>query len=75
MNNIMQLMNMMKGSSNPMAMMQQMAGQNPMMKMAMEMTNGKSEDQIKQVVQNLANQKGIDMNQLQQVASQFNIKL
>lgn len=75
MNNIMQMMQMLQGASNPSAMMQQMAGQNPMMKMAMEMANGKSPDQIKQVVQNIASQKGIDMGQLQQMAQQFNIKL
>ena len=75
MNNIFQLMQMMQGSSNPMQMMQQMAGQNPMFKMAMQMGGNNNPDQLKQIVNNIAKQKGIDSAQLQKMAEQFNIKL
>lgn len=61
--NIGQLFQMMQGSGNPMQMMQSMMGQNPNMKRAMEMANGKNPDQLKQVCQNLCKQQGIDFDE------------
>ena len=53
--------------------MNQMAQQNPQAFQKMqEMTTGKSEDEMRQVAMNLAQQKGIDIRQF---ASQFGIKL
>ena len=71
----------MKMMGNPMGMlmqqlqgrMNQMAQQNPQAFQKMqEMTSGKSEDEMRQVAMNLAQQKGIDIRQF---ASQFGIKL
>ncbi len=53
--------------------MNQMAQQNPQAFQKMqEMTNGKSEADLKQTCMNLAKQRGIDINQF---AGQFGIKL
>lgn len=77
MNNPMQLMqmfNQLKNSNNPMGMMSQMFGNNPMFNMAMQMTQGKSPQEIQQVIGNVCQQKGIDQNQLKQMAEQMGIK-
>lgn len=53
--------------------MQEMMKQNPQAyQRAMEMTNGKSETEMKQTAMNLASQKGID---LKSFASTFGIQL
>ena len=53
--------------------MNQMAQQNPQAFQKMkEMTDGKSEADMKQIAINLAKQRGVDINQF---ASQFGIKL
>ena len=44
---MMQMFNQIKGSNNPMGMMQQMFGNNPMFGRAMEMAQGKSPEQLK----------------------------
>ena len=48
---------------------------NPLFKRAMEMGQGKSEIELRQTVLNLAKQKGIAIDQLQQFVSQFGLKL
>lgn len=75
MNNPMQLFQMFMGSPNPMGMMQQMFGGNPMFQQAMQMAQGKSPEQMQEVIQNVAKQKNMDTNQLKQMASQFGIKM
>lgn len=50
------------GGGNPQQMMQQMFGNNPMMKRAMEMSQGKSPDQLKDVCKNLCEQQGINFD-------------
>lgn len=75
MNNPMQLFQMFMGSPNPMGMMQQMFGGNPMFQQAMQMAQGKSPEQMQEVIQNVAKQKNIDTNQLKQMASQFRLKM
>ena len=72
---MMQLFNQIKGSYIPMGMMQQMFGNNPMFGRAMEMAQGKSPEQLKETVMNLAKQRGIDPQQAQQMLSQFGIKI
>lgn len=53
--------------------MNQMAQQNPQAFQKMkEMTDGKSEADMKQIAMNLAKQRGVDINQF---ANQFGIKL
>ena len=41
----------------------------------MEMAKGKSPDELKETVMNLAQQRGIDPQQAQQLLSQFGIKI
>lgn len=75
MNNPLQLFQMLSGSGNPMQMMMGMLGNNPMLNQAYQMINGKSPEQIRTVINNVANQKGISKQQLQQMASQFGVSL
>lgn len=45
------------------------------MERAMEMTNGKSEEEIKQIVMNLSKQVGVDLDGLLNMAKGMGIKL
>lgn len=75
MNNPMQMfMNMIQSGGNPMQLMN-MFGNNPMMGQAQKMLQGKSPQEMQQTIINIAKQKGIDENQLKQMANQFGIKL
>lgn len=69
---IMQIIKVYKGGGNPLALMAQMANTNPEMAQAMQMVDGKSPQQIKQMVQNMANEQGIDLKQL---AQQYGLQL
>lgn len=46
-------------------MVNSMFKNHPMYKRALEMTNGKSEEEIKQVINNLCQQRGININEAQ----------
>nr|DAG38544.1 MAG TPA: SurA N-terminal domain [Caudoviricetes sp.] len=58
-----------------MGIMQQFAGQNPLMSRAMQMGQGKSPEQMQTLVRNLAKQKGMNDEQLNQFLSQFGLRL
>lgn len=58
-----------------MGLMQQFAGQNPLMSRAMQMGKGKSPEQMQTLVRNLAKQKGMNDEQLNQFLSQFGLRL
>nr|DAU60621.1 MAG TPA: SurA N-terminal domain [Caudoviricetes sp.] len=73
--NPMQIMAMLQNSGNPMQMLTQMAQQNPMMERAMQMGKGKNEVQLKETVRNLAKQRGMSDEQLQQMLSNFGLTL
>ena len=73
--NPMQIMAMLQNSGNPMQMLTQMARQNPMMGRAMQMGKGKHEVQLKETVRNLAKQRGMSDEQLQQMLSNFGLTL
>lgn len=73
--NPMQLLGMIQQSNNPMAMIQQMAGQNPLMGRALQMGQGKSVEELQWIAKNLAKQRGMDSNQLNQFLSSFGLKL
>ena len=73
--NPMQIMAMLQNSGNPMQMLTQMAQQNPMMGCAMQMGKGKNEVQLKETVRNLAKQRGMSDEQLQQMLSNFGLTL
>ena len=55
-----------------MALMQQMAGQNPQLAQAMRMIHGKNPQQLRQMAINMAKEKGVTV---QQVAQQYGLKL
>ena len=70
-----QLMGMLQNSNNPMAVMQNMFGNDPIMQRAMQMAQGKSPEQLQQTVRNLAQQRGMRTDQLNQFLSQYGLKL
>lgn len=61
--NPMQLAQMLQQSNNPMGLLSMMAGSNPMLHRALEMGQGKSPEQLRAVAENLARQRGVDLNQ------------
>ena len=71
-NNPMQIMGMLKNSQNPMALMQQMFGNNPQFNQIMQIAQGKSPQELEQYVRNLAQSQNIDINQL---ANQFGLNI
>lgn len=72
---IMQALKFLQASKNPAAAMQQMAGNNPLMQRALAMGQGKSEDEVKIIIKNLANQRGIDVDQLNILLNPLGLKL
>ena len=48
----------------PTQLMMQLAQNNPAVRQAMQMVNGKTPDQIRDMAQQIARQRGIDLNQL-----------
>lgn len=67
---VMQIIRLYKSGGNPMQILSQMAQSNPQMGQAMQMLQGKSPQQIQQMVQTMADQNGIDLNAL---AKQFGL--
>lgn len=77
-NNPLQLIQMfqqIRSNTNPLGAMQQIFGNNPLFSRALEMSNGKSPEEMEQTVKNLCSQRGIDFNQAKQMISQMGIKL
>lgn len=70
--NFMQVIQQIRGSRNPQQMMMQMAQNNPNLGQAMQMVNGKTPDQMRQMAMNMAQERGVDLNAL---AAQMGIKL
>lgn len=77
--NLMQMMGIPQGKSNPQQMVSQMAvdhiRNNPLYQRAEQMAKGKSEDELEQVARNLCKQIGVDMGQaMDQFKSIFGIR-
>lgn len=70
--NLMQLVQMVNGGGNPMQMLMQAAPQNPLVGQVLQMTNGKTPGQMRDMAQRIAQQRGVDLNQF---AQQMGIKL
>lgn len=64
MNNIIAILQMMSRATDPMNALRQMAQNNPLMGKAMQMIEGKSPEQLKNIAQNMAKEQGIDLNSL-----------
>ena len=47
-----------------MQMIQQMAGQNPQAAQAMRLIQGKNPQQLRQIAENMAKERGVDLNQI-----------
>ena len=73
--NPMQLMGMVTQAQNPMNLLQQMAGQNPLMGRALQMGQGKSVEELQSIARNLARQRGMNEAQLNNFLSLFGLKL
>lgn len=59
MNPMAMLMQMMRSrSGNPAQLLEQLARQNPAMRQAMDMTRGKSPQEVRQIADNMARQRG-----------------
>lgn len=73
-NNPMQLFYMLTQNPNPMGMMSQLMGGNPFFQQAMKMAEGKNPNEIKQIISNIASQKGITQEQLNGMLGMFGFK-
>ncbi len=63
-NPLMMLVQAMNSGGNPMALLQQMAPQNPQLAQAFRMMQGKSPQQLEQMARGMAHERGIDLNQM-----------
>lgn len=63
-NPIAMLVQAMNNGGNPVALMQQMAIQNPQIAQAMTLMQGKSPQQLEAMVRNMAGERGIDINEM-----------
>ena len=66
------MMQMMRSGGNPNAMLQQMANQDPQVRQFMRMINGKTPQQLRQIAENVAKERGTTLND---VARQLGITL
>lgn len=67
--NLLQLVNAVRQSRNPMSVLENMMSQNagnPQIAQAMKLIQGKNSDQLRQVAENMAKERGVDLNQLAQ---------
>lgn len=60
------LMQAAQSGGNPVAMIQQMAAQNPQMAQAYRLIQGKDARQLQAMAQNIARERGIDLNEVVQ---------
>lgn len=72
--NPMQLLNLLQNNANPMGLMNQMFGSNPIYQQVMQMTQGKNPNQIQQIIKNVAHERGMNDQQLNQFINQFGLK-
>lgn len=66
------IMNAFRNGMNPTAIMQNVAANNPAMQQFMRMVSGKTPDQLKQMAENMAKERGLSLND---VARQLGITL
>lgn len=60
------LLNVARSGGNTTAMIQQMAGQNPIMAQAAKMMQGKNPQQIQNMVMNMCKERGVSVEQIAQ---------
>lgn len=71
-NPVFALVSAMQSGKNPMALVQQMAARDPQMRQFMQMVNGKSPEQLRQMAENMARERGTTIND---VARQLGISI
>ncbi len=64
--NPMQIMQAVQNGANPNQIVMQLAQNNPTFQRALQMANGKTPDQIRDMAVNMARQRGLDINQIAQ---------
>ena len=62
--NPMQLIQLIQGGGNPIQMLNQMSRTNPMVGQVLRMTNGRTPNEMRNMAQEIARQRGVDLNQL-----------
>lgn len=67
-----QVMQILRSGGNPNQMMRMMIQQHPVVRRAAQMMNGKTPEQIRKMVYQMAAQQGVDLKQL---AQQFGVQL
>ena len=70
--NPMQVIQMLQRGANPNQLMMQLAQNNPAVRQAMQMVNGKTPNQMRDIAYDMARQRGVDLPAL---AQQMGIKL
>lgn len=65
-NPFMMVIQMAQAGRNPMALLQSMSGSNPQLAQAMQMMQGKSPQDLRKVAENMAKERGMDLEQLAQ---------
>lgn len=70
--NPMQFIQAVQKGGNPNQLIMQAAQQHPAVKQAMQMVNGKTPEQVRDMAYQMAQQRGVDLNQL---AQQLGIRL
>lgn len=63
-NPIFNLINLARTGGNPMTLMQQMAGRNPRAQQALQMVQGKTPDQLRQMAENMAKERGTTIDEI-----------
>lgn len=61
MSDLMQIIGMVRNSGNPMQFLQSQAQSNPMIAKVLQMTQGKNEQEIMQIANNMAKEQGVDL--------------
>ena len=64
--NPMQLIQMLQNGGNPNQLIAMAAQRNPALRQAMQMVNGRTPEQVRDMAYDLAKQRGVDLNQLAQ---------
>lgn len=65
-NQIQQIFQAVQNGANPNAIVMQLARNNPVFQRALQMTNGRTPEQILGMAQQMAQQRGVNLNQLAQ---------
>lgn len=63
-NPIFNLINLARTGGNPMTLMQQMAGRDPRAQQALKMVQGKTTDQLRQMAENMAKERGTTIDEI-----------